>query len=90
MYRTAIWLTRVANLVGLPVVVWGLASVAPNVPALPVPVFMAAWAAGCVALVPALVLLRRCGIPFERRGTTWVTDKRVGAAILRDVFWLRP
>ncbi|WP_124820538.1 hypothetical protein [Micromonospora ureilytica] len=90
MYRAGIWLARTANLVLLPVVVWGIASGAPNVPALPDSVFMAAWAAGCVTLAPAMVLFYRSGIPFERRGATWVTDRRIGNAILRDVFWLRP
>lgn len=90
MYRAGIWLARTANLVLLPVVVWGIASGAPNVPALPNSVFMAAWAAGCVTLAPAMVLFYRSGIPFERKGATWVTDRRIGNAILRDVFWLRP
>ncbi|MGC4868201.1 hypothetical protein ACLQ3B_22535 [Micromonospora sp. DT53] len=90
MYRAGIWLARTANLVLLPVVVWGIASGAPNVPALPDSVFMAAWAAGCVTLAPAVVLFYRSGIPFEHRLATWVTDRRVGNAILRDVFWRRP
>jgi hypothetical protein len=89
VYRTAIWLARVANLVLLPVVVWGIVSAAPIVPTLPDSVFVGAWAAGCVTLVPAVVLFYRSGIPFGCRGVTWVTDKRVGNAILRDVFWLR-
>ncbi|KAB1153326.1 hypothetical protein F6X68_14420 [Micromonospora sp. AMSO12t] len=89
-YRAGIWLARTANLALLPVVVWGIASGAPNVPALPDSVFMAAWAVGCVTLVPAVVLFYRSGIPFEHKGATWVTDARVGNAILRDVFWRRP
>lgn len=89
-YRAGIWLARAANLALLPVVVWGIASGAPNVPALPDSLFMAAWAAGCVTLVPAMVLFYRSGMPFEHKVATWVTDKRVGNAILRDVFWLRP
>ncbi|MBQ0894232.1 hypothetical protein KBX37_14190 [Micromonospora sp. U56] len=89
VYRTAVWLARVANLVLLPVVVWGIVSVAQIAPTLPQPVFMGAWAVGCVTLVPAVLLFYRSGIPFGRRGLTWVTDERVGNAILRDVFWLR-
>lgn len=89
-YRAGIWLARTANLVLLPVVVWGIASGAPSVPALPDAVFLAAWAVGCVTLAPAMVLFYRSGIPFERRGATWVTDRGIGNAILRDVFWLRP
>ena len=66
-YRAGIWLARTANLVLLPVVVWGIASGAPSVPALPDAVFLAAWAVGCVTLAPAMVLFYRSGIPFERR-----------------------
>jgi hypothetical protein len=89
VYRTAVWLARVANLVGLPVVVWGIVSVAQIAPTPPQSVFIGAWAVGCVTLVPAVVLFYRSGIPFGRRGLTWVTDERVGNTILRDVFFLR-
>ncbi|MBX7266364.1 hypothetical protein KIF24_10240 [Micromonospora sp. Llam7] len=89
-YRNAVWLTRVANLVGLPVVVWGIVSILQIGPTLPQPVFIGAWAVGCVTLVPAVVLFYRSGTPFGCKGFTWLTDKRVGNAILGDVFWLRP
>ena len=79
-----------ANLVLLPVVVWRAASVADLAPALPTPVFIGAWAVGFVALVSAVGLIYRSGVPFQRRGLTWVADERVGNAILRDVFMRRP
>jgi hypothetical protein len=89
-YRTGIWSARVANLGMLPVVVWGAASVANLAPAPPTPVFLAAWAVGFVGLASAFWLFHRSGVPFQRRGLTWVADERMGDVILRDVFMVRP
>ncbi|MBX6724109.1 MAG: hypothetical protein IRY92_12900 [Dactylosporangium sp.] len=89
-YRRAVWLARVANLVALPVFAWGILSVVRVAPTPPVPIFLAAWTAGCLAIVPAMVLFHRSGVPFVRKGLSWEIRPPFRNAIMRDVFWPRP
>ena len=90
VYRIAIWLTRLADLVLLPVVVWGVASDAKLAPTLPVPVFILTWTVGMTALLSAMALFYRSSAPFESKGLSWPIDRRLIDVIMRDVLWHRP
>jgi hypothetical protein len=85
-YRAAIWLARLANLVLLPVVFWGIASVAEIAPPLPDSVFILAWAVGAATLLSAMVLFYRSSLPLESMGLSWPIDRRLRYMVLRDVF----
>jgi hypothetical protein len=86
-YRTAIWLTRGANLVLLPLFIWNFVSISDAVPRPPRDLFTLVWTVGFVTAVFTLALLYQSGIPFNRRGLSWGPDQRM---ILRDVLWRRP
>lgn len=85
-YRTAIWVTRLANLIVLPTVAWGLAASVGIVRDLPDRQSTLLWVAGATTMLAAVALFYRAGIGAHIARSSQET----GNAILRDVFGPRP
>ncbi|NJC68081.1 hypothetical protein HC028_26785 [Planosporangium flavigriseum] len=83
-YRSAVWTVRLGLVL---VVVWGwLVFVTKPTDS----VLFMVWLAAGLLSVCALVLLRRSGVRFARRGLSWhVEDDRVIRQFYRDVYWFR-
>jgi hypothetical protein len=84
-YRAAIWLMR------LGVVEFVFLLVRWVIPHVDRPFFAYVFPLNLLIVVPALYLLHRAGVPFERRATSWrVRDREVLSVIRRDVFGIGP
>lgn len=50
--------------------------------------FLVAWLVGGSLAVTSLVLLRRSGVRWVRRGAGWYLDREMARNFYRDLFWL--